>query len=87
MVEKISARRVHELFFGESVPGKSRVFRSPPSPHALNAATGAGFAKMLCKILSGKGLEVKTLSTNELDSYSRFLRARLGLDHDLLFEF
>jgi hypothetical protein len=39
----------------------------PPSPYPLNTATGAGFAKMLCKILSGEGLEVKILSTNELD--------------------
>ncbi len=38
----------------------------PPSPHPLNAALGAGFAKSLRKILSPKGLEVKILRTKEL---------------------
>jgi hypothetical protein len=31
----------------------------PPSPHPLNALTGAGSAKTVCKILMSKKLEVK----------------------------
>src|ERR1017187_1176446 len=38
----------------------------PPSPTALKAATGAGFTKCACKILSPKGLEVKILKTRHL---------------------
>ena len=87
MVEKIPASRADERFFGEYVSGKSRVFEEYPLSHPLNASTGAGFARMLCKILSGKGLKVKILSTDELDPRSRFLRARLRLDDDLRFEF
>lgn len=33
------------------------------------------FAKMVCKILSAKGLEVKILRTKELEPCSRFLGA------------
>ncbi len=38
----------------------------PPSPYLLKPATGAGFAKSVCKILSPKGLEVKILKTQHL---------------------
>jgi len=31
----------------------------PPSPHRPKLLLGAGFTKMLCKILSPNGLEVK----------------------------
>src|ERR1017187_186577 len=38
----------------------------PPPPTALKPATGAGFTKCVCKILSLKGLEVKILKTRHL---------------------
>ena len=45
----------------------------PPSPHPLKALTGAGSAKMLCKILSPKGLEVKILEAKNLVAFSRVM--------------
>ena len=42
------------------------IWGTPPPPPPLKALTGAGSAKMLCKILSPKGLEVKILITNDL---------------------
>ncbi len=38
----------------------------PPSPHPLNAALGAGFAKSIRKILMAKSLEVKIFKTQDL---------------------
>ena len=38
----------------------------PPSLPLSKAARGTGFAKMACKILSPKGLEVKILTTKNL---------------------
>ena len=62
--------------FSASSFWENRGFREvPPLPHRLNAATGAGFAKMVCKILSPNSLEVKILRTKELELGSRFLRA------------
>ncbi len=49
----------------------ARAFGVPPSLTPLEALTGAGFAKMVCKILSAKGLEVKILTTKELSPLSR----------------
>ncbi len=46
--------------------GKYRVWRYPPSPHPRNGLLGAGFAKIVCKILIADGLEVKILTTNGL---------------------
>ncbi len=45
----------------------------PPPSHPLKALTGTGSAKMLCKILSPKGLEVKILKTKGLRPLSRWL--------------
>jgi hypothetical protein len=59
----------------------------PPLPHPLNAATGAGFAKMVCKILRPKGLEVMILRTRELGLVRDFCLRRLRHGYDLLFEF
>jgi hypothetical protein len=56
--------------------GKSKatgVYPLPPPPP--NASTGAGFAKMLCKILMAKNLEVKILTTKDLGPLPRFLYA------------
>jgi hypothetical protein len=44
----------------------------------LKGLTGAGFAKMLCKILSRYDLEVKILITQHLWLFSRLLRVLLG---------
>jgi len=38
----------------------------PPSPTSLKSLTGAGLAKMVRKILSALGLEVKILTTKDL---------------------
>jgi hypothetical protein len=59
----------------------------PPSPHPLNAATGAGSARMVCKILRPKGLEVMILRTRELGLVRDFCLRRLRHGYDLLFEF
>jgi len=62
--------------FGEPLLGKSMVSRVTPLPQPpLKGATGVGFARMLCKILSPKGLEVKILTTQELASFPRILFA------------
>src|SRR5580698_1599451 len=52
-------------------PGFSRY--TPLPPHPLNALTGAGSAKSVCKILMSKSLEVKILTTRELDPLPRHL--------------
>ena len=65
--------------FSASSFWENRGFREvPPLPHPLNAATGAGFAKMVRKILSPNGLEIIILRTMELAPGSRFLRAPLS---------
>src|SRR5208283_4085538 len=46
----------------------------PPPPPPLKGLTGTASAKVACKILSHKGLRVKSLRTKEL---SRFPRPRL----------
>jgi hypothetical protein len=48
------------------------VERYPPSSTPRKALTSAGFAKMVCKILSPKGLEVRILITSELRHYSPY---------------
>src|ERR1019366_10698604 len=59
-----------------SVPRKSAVEDlPPPGTHLPTAVTGAGFAKMLCKILMTKNLEVTILTTKNLGPVSRFLCA------------
>jgi hypothetical protein len=51
--------------------GKKFWFRGTPLPYPLlKALTGAGFAKMVCKILSRKGLEVNILITKNLRAVS-----------------
>jgi hypothetical protein len=42
---------------------------TPLPPPPLKALTGAGFAKMPCKVLSPKGLEVKSLITKSLRAF------------------
>ena len=56
--------------FGE----KHRVRGYPPPPPPPNALTGAGSAKMARKILSRKGLEVKILTTKDLQPFLRWVR-------------
>lgn len=41
------------------------------TPPSLKPLTGARFAKMLCKILSRKGLEVKILIAKNLRAFGR----------------
>ena len=53
--------------------GKQLELRYTPFPHPVKGLTGAGFAKMVCKILSPKGLEVKILTTKDLGRYLLFL--------------
>src|SRR5260370_17585199 len=56
-------------------------------PPSLKAATGARFAKMACKILSPKDLEVKILRTKELRPFLWRYVHGFRLDDDLLFGF
>jgi hypothetical protein len=56
-----------------SFPENRRFSGIPPSLRPLNALTGAGSAKSVCKILTSKSLEVKILTTRELDPLSRCL--------------
>ena len=68
--------------------GKNLVGRYPsPSLPLSKAATGAGFAKLDCKILSPKGLEVKILRTNDLGCLPAILSVPLSLCNHLLFKF
>ncbi len=66
---------------------KIRSFRGyPPPPTPLNALTGAGFAKSVCKILMSKNLEVKILTTQELGPLSRYIYTASALTMLRLFE-
>ena len=63
-----SARKIcEETLETEERNGKVCWLVAPtPLPLLLKPATGAGFAKYVCKILSPKGLEVKILKTQHL---------------------
>ena len=54
----------------------------PPSTYPLKALLGAGSAKMVCKILMSKSLEVKILRTKSLGLDQSRIARRHGLDHD-----
>jgi hypothetical protein len=57
--------------------GKDDGLEVPPPPPRLKPALGAGFAKLVCKILSPKELEVKILIAKELGALQRLLPAPL----------
>ena len=58
------------------ISGKRWIRGYTPAPNPLKRLTGAGFAKMACKILSRKDLEAKILKTNDLLHSWRFLCAQ-----------
>ena len=56
--------------------------RYPPAPCPLRVLLGAGSAKIACKTLMSKALEVKILRTRNLGRRDPRSAHRLGLDHD-----
>jgi hypothetical protein len=77
--EKITLLKgMSPVCFVRDVPGLYSSVGYPPPPLPLNALTGVGFAKMLCKILSRKRLEVKILTTNPLFRNGKGKYGKLG---------
>jgi hypothetical protein len=73
--KKIGVCKQSENDFSKFQLGKGGgVGGTPPPPPLLKAALGAGFTKMVCKILSPKELEVKILIAKGLAAFSRVSR-------------
>jgi hypothetical protein len=69
--QKNSSKRGSERrVWRKSILGKTWLFDIAPLPPLVDALTGAGLAKMVCKILRANHLEVTILRTNDLERFS-----------------